>query len=97
MALVPALVAAQSADELKRYEELDRKCEQARYRKLAPIRVAKIDRCVKVEGRARADCAGEFSVYGNTHGTAGGGAVGGLFYDLPECVTAFEARGRYRQ
>ncbi|HEU0203376.1 MAG TPA: hypothetical protein VFR86_23455 [Burkholderiaceae bacterium] len=88
---------AQSEDELRRYEELDHICEAARAQKLAPIRAELIESCVKDEQRPREACEREFGHYGNTRGKVGGGAIAGQFYDLPECVAAFEARRAYRQ
>src|SRR5262249_5721379 len=88
---------AQSDAELKRYADLDQKCEAARQKKLAPLRAQKVDACVKVERRSRDECEADFAEYGNTRSKAGGGAVGGMFYDLPECVAATAARNEYRQ
>ena len=85
---------AQSEAESKRYADLDRQCEAAREKKLAPLRAQKIDACVKEEKRSRADCEDEFASFGNTRGKAGGGAIGGMFYDLPECVAATAARNQ---
>ncbi len=90
-------VFAQSEAELKRLDELDRKCEAARAVKLAPIRAELIDRCVMVDRRPREVCEREFANYGDTQATARGKAVAGMFYDLPECVAAFEARQKYRR
>lgn len=90
-------VSAQSEAELKRYAELDRRCEAAREKKLAPLRTQRIEECVKVNKRPRAQCEDELSSYGNTRAKAGGGAIGGMFYDLPECVAATAARNQYRQ
>lgn len=88
---------AQSEDELKRLAELDRKCEAARLAKLAPIRAELIDKCVRIDRRPREACEGEFAHYGDTKATVHGRAIAGLFYDLPECVAAFEARQKYRR
>jgi hypothetical protein len=93
---VPAALA-QSEAELKRLDELDRKCEAARLAKLAPIRAELIDRCVRIDKRPREVCESEFAHYGDTKATAHGKAIAGLFYDLPECVAAFEARQKYRR
>lgn len=93
----PLAAGAQSESELKRLDELDRKCEAARAAKLAPIRAELIDKCVRNDKRPRADCESEYANYGNTHHLAGGKAAAGLFYDLPECVAAFEARQKYRR
>ncbi|MCX8114006.1 MAG: hypothetical protein N3D71_02920 [Burkholderiaceae bacterium] len=93
---VPAALA-QSEAELKRLDELDRKCEAARLAKLVPIRAELIDRCVRIDKRPREVCESEFAHYGDTKATAHGKAIAGLFYDLPECVAAFEARQKYRR
>lgn len=94
--LLPALAAAQSDAELKRVQELDRKCEAARAAKLAPKRQELVEQCVKEQKRSREDCVGEFGNWGDTRGTATG-ARGGEFYDLPECKAADEARRNYRR
>lgn len=101
-AAIAALLAApaafaQSEAELKRLDQLDRKCEAARAAKLAPIRAELIDKCVRINRRPREACESEFAHYGDTKGTAQGKAVAGMFYDLPECVAAFEARQEYRR
>ncbi|MFN3564565.1 MAG: hypothetical protein ACK4V1_01075 [Burkholderiaceae bacterium] len=97
-ALVGASSAlAQSEAEFKRLDELDRRCEAARLAKLAPIRAELIDRCVRIDKRPRETCASEFAHYGDTKAAAHGKAIAGLFYDLPECVAAFEARQKYRR
>jgi hypothetical protein len=95
-ALLPALAAAQSDSDLKRVEELDRRCEAARAAKLAPKRQELIEECVKAQKRSREECVGEFGNWGDTRGTASG-ARGGQFYDLPECRAADEARRSYRR
>ena len=95
--LMPPGAVAQSDSDLKRFAEMDRQCEAARQKKLEPLRAQKIEACVKDDKRPRADCEDEFADYGNTKGKAGGGAIGGLFYDLPECVAATAARNNYRQ
>jgi hypothetical protein len=97
MSVLPLSALAQSEAELKRYADLDQQCEAAREKKLAPLRAQKIDACVNQEKRSRADCESELGTFGNTRGKAGGGAIGGLFYDLPECVAATSARNQYRQ
>lgn len=88
---------AQSEAELRHLDELDRRCEAARAAKLAPIRAELIDKCVRIDKRPRESCENEFAHHGDTKRTARGKAVAGLFYDLPECVAAFEARQKYRR
>lgn len=88
---------AQSDAELKRLDELDRRCVEAREAKLAPMRAERIERCVREEKRPRDICTVEYSTWGESSTTHNGGTRPGLFYDLPECVAAFEARQHYRR
>jgi len=97
MLVLPLGAAAQTEAELKHYADLDRQCEAAREKKLAPLRAKKIEACVYQDKRPRAECEDEFANYGNTHARTSGGATRGLFYDLPECVAAAAARNEYRQ
>ena len=65
---------------------LDGACEVARQTKLAPMRKGFVDECVaNKELPNRKECERFYSDYGNR---MGGRAP--LFYDLPECVTAFD-------
>ena len=98
VALLAALTAAQAQTEadMQRLDELDRICEAARERRLAPLRAERIERCVRDEGRPREACQRESEAWGETKRTQSG-ARAGLFYDLPECKAAFEARQRYRR
>ena len=67
---------------------LDAACEAAREEKLAPLRAGFIDECVEKEQRPdRAACERFYADYGNQSGNRAP-----LFYDLPECVKAFEYR-----
>lgn len=91
-----SLVHAQDAAELRRLEALDKRCEAERARQLAPVRARLVEQCVADKQRSRQQCEAEFAEYGNTRGTTHG-AVGGQFYDLPECKAAFEARQQYRR
>lgn len=97
LALFAAPALAQTEAEMKRLDELDRACEAAREQRLAPLRAERIERCVTLEKRTREQCTAEYANWGNTRPVAGGRARSGLFYDLPECVAAFEARQRYRR
>lgn len=87
---------AQSEAEQKQLVELDRVCEAAREKRLAPMRAERIERCVKNGGRTQESCTEEFAHWGNTQKLATG-ARAGLFYDLPECIAADEARQKYRR
>ena len=69
---------------------LDAACEAAREEKLAPLRAGFIDECVEKKQRPdRAACERFYADYGNQSGNRAP-----LFYDLPECVKAFEYRRR---
>ncbi len=73
-------------------ERLDAECEAAREQKLAPQRANYVEECVAKGERDRDGCERYYSDYGNR---AGGRAP--LYYDLPECVKAFEyGRGTER-
>jgi hypothetical protein len=68
--------------------KLDAACEAAREKKLAPLRAGFIDECVEKKQRPdRAACERFYADYGNQAGNRAP-----LFYDLPECVKAFEYR-----
>lgn len=69
-------------------EQLDAECEAARERKLAPQREHYIEECVRLgQQRDRAACERFYA----DHGAQAGGRAP-LYYDLPECVRAFEHR-----
>ena len=65
---------------------LDKACEAARLKKLLPLRKEVIEQCVtNKELPSRKECERFYADYGER---MGGRAP--LFYDLPECVEAFE-------
>jgi len=79
----PALAKESREDKQAR---LDGACEVARQTKLAPMRKGFVDECVaNKELPNRKECERFYSDYGNR---MGGRAP--LFYDLPECVAAFD-------
>ena len=74
-------------------KRLDAECEAARELKLAPERTTFIEECVEKEQRSdRAACERFYSDYG-----ARSGNRAPLYYDLPECVKAFEFQRSHRQ
>ncbi len=80
-------------DRKAKQAELDAICEQARQRKIAPLREKVIRECVDKEQRPdRASCERFYADYGERTGSQDP-----LFYDLPECVEAHEYRRSYRQ
>ena len=84
--MVPA-----AADVLAQQAALDAVCEAARERQLAPMRAYYIEQCVqqrrRVSGDVRAQCERFYADFGQQSGNRAP-----LFYDLPECVYAFEFR-----
>jgi len=83
------LVAASPAlaDEARdaRQAQLDAACEAARQEKLAPIRKKYTDECVaNKELPSLEECERFYADYGERTGRKAP-----LFYDLPECVAAF--------
>jgi len=75
-------------------DELERRCQDAREAKLAPLREAAIEECVasRRTTRTREDCARLYEDFGQAAATAGGNARPAMFMDLPECVEYIEAR-----
>jgi len=74
--------------------DLDRRCEGVREEKIAPLREAEITNCVQTETGDQAWCETFWADYGDPGRTKTGGFIPGLFYDLPECVEAFDERNR---
>ncbi len=76
------------------HEELNRRCEDAREKKLAPLRNAEIARCKADQRNDPAYCDRFFETYGDATYAANGTYVPRLFNDLPECVLADDERKR---
>ncbi len=73
--------------------ELDTACEEARQAKLIPLRAQFVEECVAKEQRPdRESCERFYADYGNKTGNRAA-----LFYDLTECLKAFEYRQSYRR
>lgn len=81
--------AKQSAEELQ--AELDRRCEDARELKLAPIRADIFAECLEKKQGDETFCRRYADGYN-------GNRIGGSprFYELPECQAAFKNRNRRR-
>lgn len=77
---------------VRKQNELDKTCETAREKKLVPLRQQFIVECVEEQEKERAYCIRLYNDYG-----AKAGNRAPLFYDLPECVAAFEYQRSYRQ
>ena len=89
--LVTPVVSAESRKD--KQARLDHSCESERQKKLIPIRKEIVDQCVANKERSsRKECERFYADYGER---MGGRAP--LFFDLPECVTAFEFQQGVRQ
>jgi hypothetical protein len=73
---------------------LDRRCEDAREEKIAPLRQAEIANCKKQEGKDPAWCERFYVDYGAGGNTEFGGYRQRMFHDLPECIDADQERRR---
>jgi len=89
-------------------QELQRQCEEARERLIAPLRQEAIDTCIadRTSGRsgsrssvdAREHCERFYADFGQGNATRAGGFQQRMFHDIPECQALYEAeqsgRGR---
>lgn len=88
----PSTRAAHKDDGRMTVQEIDRACAQARDNALRPIRARYIEECVVKGDKDRPACERLYADYGDAIQPAGR-----KFYDLPECVRAFELRHQYRR
>lgn len=72
-------------------EELDRKCYDARMKKLEPERENLIQQCIK-DGNNADYCRRYYRDYGEGGTTLYGNRRRGKYFDLPECQKAEQAR-----
>jgi hypothetical protein len=75
-------------------EDMDRRCEDAREERLAPLREAEIAKCVRTETGDQAWCETFWADYGDPIRTLSGGLTPRMFHDLPKCTEAWEERNR---
>lgn len=89
----PFVSMSSDRDRQATQERLNAECEAARELELAPERTKFIEECVEKQQRSdRAACERFYSDYG-----AQSGNRAPLYYDLPECVKAFEFQRSHRQ
>ena len=77
--------------------ELDRRCEDAREKMIAPLREAEIAKCKQTEDTDPARCDRFYADFGNAGLTEHGTIRPRMFNDLPECIEAeqeLHRRGR---
>ena len=72
--------------------ELDRLCEDARERAIAPLRAAEIEECKASRRNDPAFCERFYADFGDAGRTASGTIRPRMFDDLPECVQARQER-----
>jgi hypothetical protein len=80
--------------------DLERRCEAARQKKIAPLKAAEITKCVQEGTGDQNWCETFWADYGAPTRRASGGMTPPMFHDLPECVDAYEEtrrRGLYPQ
>ena len=92
---LPGVVGAQSL------QELERRCENARERLIAPLRQDAINQCIddRVSGNrgsrssrdARVHCERFYADFGQGGRTQAGGFRQRMFHDIPECQAFYDA------
>ena len=88
----PVTVLPADVDYYEIQRQLDAACAWARQQELAPLRDEYIQECIEESWRDAEQCERFYSDYGNRTGRRAP-----LFYDLPECIEAFEFRKSYRR
>ena len=91
---VAGLASGSEAERSAKQAELDAACEAARQEKLAVVRAQLVDECVEKKSprEDRASCERYYADYGSATPYQAA-----LFYDLPECVKAFDYQTSYRR
>jgi hypothetical protein len=79
-------------------EEMGQRCQEARERKIAPLREEAIEECMSNPrtSRTRERCERIYIDFGEGAGTVNGAFRPAMFIDLPECVEYFEAQDGQR-
>jgi len=68
--------------------DLDRRCEDAREKKIAPLREVEIAKCKQQDPDYPERCERYYATYGDAVRSQYGGFTPRMFHDLPECVEA---------
>jgi hypothetical protein len=74
--------------------DLDRRCEAAREKIIAPLRKAEIAKCIQTGTGDQAWCETFWADYGDSQRTKSGVFIPRQFNDIPECVEAQDERNR---
>ena len=90
---VPTSAAANEPVSAMSLKELDRICEDARERKIAPLRAAAIEECQMTSQRDDPEYCGRFyATFGEAVRLSNGATRPRMFNELPECVQAEQER-----
>ena len=90
----PSTVTERPAIDQMSLEDLDRRCEEARERKIRPLREAEIARCKEDKRNDPAWCERFNADFGEGGRTVAGTVRPRMFDDLHECVDALSERNR---
>jgi hypothetical protein len=74
--------------------DLDRRCEAAREKIIAPLRKAEIAKCIQTGTGDQGWCDVFWADYGDAQRTKSGVMIPRQFNDIPECVEALDERHR---
>ena len=83
-------------------QQLERQCEQARKKLIAPLRQEAIDQCIvdrqgsRSSRDAREHCERFYQDFGNGGTTQSGGFRQRMFHEIPECLEYYEAQRNSR-
>lgn len=86
--IMTTLITAHANDEAReaKQAQLDAACEAACNERLIPLRQRMVQKCIeKAELDSRQECETYYADYGERAGSRPA-----MFYDLPECVEAFD-------
>ena len=74
--------------------DLDRRCEAAREKIIAPLRKVEIAKCIQTGTGDQGWCDNFWADYGDSQRTPSGVMIPRQFNDIPECVEALDERHR---
>jgi hypothetical protein len=74
--------------------DLNRRCDEAREKKIAPLREAEIAKCIETGTGDQAWCETFWADYGAPQRTKSGTFTPPMFHDLPECQDAWNESNR---
>ncbi len=80
-------------------QKLEKRCEDARQKKIAPLRKQAVDECAKKDRAtrdAREKCERFYVDYGEAVHYKYGGHKERMFNDLPVCLEFYEAERKYK-